>query len=64
LANTELNYVKKRIKELENDIAAFGRILIDAGIVEVEVENGEFSYKVSKVKLEEVQDGKPTDGPQ
>lgn len=53
MANTELNYVKKKINQLENDIAAFARILIDAGIVEVEVEDGKFNYKVHKAKLDE-----------
>lgn len=53
MANTEIQYVKNKIKQLESDIAAFGRLLLDAGIVEVEVKDGELTYKVYKVKLDD-----------
>ena len=53
MANTEINYVKNKIKTLEADIAAFGRLLIDSGIVEVSMEDGELNYKVNKGKLDE-----------
>ena len=53
MANTEIQYVKNKIKQLENDIAAFGRLLLDSGIVEVEMEDGNLTYKVNKVKLDE-----------
>jgi hypothetical protein len=52
LANTEINYVKNKIKQLENDIAAFGALLIESGLVEVENQGGELRYKVNKVKLD------------
>lgn len=55
MANTEIQYVKNKIKQLESDIAAFGRLLLDAGIVEVEVKDGELTYKVYKVKLDDEQ---------
>lgn len=53
---TELNYVKNKIKKLEDDFAGFASLLIESGIVEVEEQNGELRYKVNKVKLEKVQD--------
>lgn len=53
MANTEINYVKNKIKQLENDIAAFGALLIESGLVEVENQGGELRYKVNKVKLDE-----------
>ena len=56
MANTEINYVKKKIKQLEEDIATLGRLLLDAGIVEVQYQGEEFVYQVHKVKLEEAQD--------
>ena len=52
MANTEITYVKNKIKQLETDIAAFGALLIESGLVEVETENGELRYKVNKVKLD------------
>ena len=52
MADTELQYVKKRIKQLENDFAGFASILIESGIVEVEMEDGKLTYKVNKVKLD------------
>ena len=53
MANTELNYVKNKIKKLEQDFAGFASLLIDAGIVEIQYEGEEFVYKVNKVKLDE-----------
>ena len=53
LANTEINYVKNKIKKLEQDFAGFASLLIESGIVEVEEQNGELRYKVNKVKLDE-----------
>jgi len=50
---TEINYVKNRIKKLEVDFAAFASLLIQAGIVEVALEDGEQVFKVKKVKLED-----------
>ena len=52
MADTELQYVKKRIKQLENDFAGFASLLIESGIVEVEMEDGKLTYKVNKVKLD------------
>ena len=53
MANTEINYVKNKIKTLEADIAAFGALLIESGLVEVTMESGELRYKVHKAKLDE-----------
>lgn len=53
MANTELNYVKNKIKKLEEDFAGFASLLIDAGIVEIQYEGQEFVYKVHKVKLDD-----------
>lgn len=50
---TEINYVKNRIKKLEMDFAAFASLLIQAGIVEVAIENNEQVFKVKKVKFDE-----------
>ena len=55
MANTEINYVKNKIKKLEEDFAGFASLLIESGIVEVEEQDGNLHYKVNKVKL----DGKP-----
>ena len=55
MANTEINYVKKKIKQLEEDIATLGRLLLDAGIVEVQYQGEEFVYQVHKVKLDDEQ---------
>ena len=55
MANTEINYVKKKIKQLEEDIATFGRLLLDAGIVEIQHDGKEFVYQVHKVKLDDEQ---------
>ena len=53
MANTELNYVKKKIQKLEADFAGFASLLIESGIVEVEEQGGELRYKVNKVKLDD-----------
>lgn len=53
MANTEIQYVKKKINKLESDFAAFTSILIQAGIVEVSEEDGQQTYKVNKVKVDE-----------
>jgi hypothetical protein len=53
MANTELQYVKKRITKLETDFGAFASLLIQAGIVEVKEEDGKQVFKVNKVVLNE-----------
>ena len=53
MANTELQYVKKRIAKLETDFGAFASLLIQAGIVEVKEEDGKQVFKVNKVVLNE-----------
>lgn len=55
MANTEINYVKNKIKQLESDIATFGRLLLDAGIVEIQYEGENLVYKVNQVKIEDEQ---------
>ena len=50
---TEINYVKNKVKKLEDDFAGFASLLIESGIVQVEEQNGELRYKVNKVKLDE-----------
>ena len=52
MANTEITYLKKRIKQLETDFASFASLLIQAGLVEVVEEKGEKVFKVNKVKLD------------
>jgi hypothetical protein len=49
---TELNYLKNRIKKLETDFAAFASLLIQSGVVEVTEEDGQQVFKVNKVSLE------------
>lgn len=53
LSNTEMAYVKNRIKKLEADFAAFASLLIQANIVRVEVEDGQQVFAINKVKLDE-----------
>jgi len=53
LANTEIQYVKKKIAKLESDFAAFTSVLIQAGIVEVSEEDGQQTFRVNKVKVDE-----------
>jgi len=53
MSNTELQYVKNRIKKLEEDFGGFASILIQAGIVEVKVEDDKQFFKVNKVKTDE-----------
>ena len=50
---TEINYVKNRIKKLETDFAAFATLLIEARIVEVVQEDNQQVFRVNKVKLED-----------
>ena len=50
---TEINYVKNKVKKLEDDFAGFASLLIESGIVQVEEQNNELRYKVNKVKLDE-----------
>ena len=52
MSNTEMQYVKNRIKKLEADFAAFASLLIQAGIVRVDVEDGQQVFAVNKVKLD------------
>lgn len=52
MANTEIQYVKKKITKLETDFAAFASLLIEAGIVEVVEENNERVFRVKKVKTD------------
>ena len=50
---TEINYVKNRIKKLEMDFAGFASLLIQAGIVEIATEDGQQVFRVKKVKFED-----------
>ena len=52
LSKTEMQYVKNRIAKLENDFMAFASLLIQAGIVRVDEEEGEQVFAVNKVKLD------------
>ena len=52
MANTEITYLKKKIKQLETDFASFASLLIQAGLIEVVEEKGERVFKVNKVKLD------------
>jgi hypothetical protein len=52
MSNTEIQYVKKRIAKLELDFAAFASLLIQAGIIRVETQEGEQVFTVNKVKLD------------
>ena len=52
---TELNYVKNKIKKLEDDFAGFASLLVESGIVEVVYKDNDFRYKVNKVKIEDEQ---------
>lgn len=49
---TEINYLKNKIKKLEMDFAGFASLLIQAGLVEVVEEDGQQVFKVNKVKLD------------
>lgn len=51
--NTEIQYLKKRINKLEIDFAAFASLLIQAGVVEVQEEDGQSVFKVNKVKTDD-----------
>lgn len=52
LSKTEMQYVKNRIAKLEKDFAAFASLLIQAGIVRVDEQDGTQVFAVNKVKLE------------
>lgn len=49
---TELRYLKNRVKELEGNIREVLVLLMQAGIVRVETENDMPVYKINKVKLD------------
>ena len=49
---TELRYLKNRVKELEGNIREVLVLLMQAGIVRVEKENDLPVYKINKVKLD------------
>lgn len=53
LSKTEMAYVKNRIAKLEKDFAAFASLLIQAGIVRVDEQDGTQVFAVNKVKLDE-----------
>ena len=55
MANTEIQYLKKRIVKLEMDFAGFASLLIQAGIVEVIDEDGNAVYDTGKDVKSEVQ---------
>jgi len=38
---TEINYVKNKIKKLEEDFTSFTSLLIESGIIEIDPENPE-----------------------
>ena len=50
---TEINYLKNKIKKLEVDFAGFASLLIQAGIVEIATEDGQQVFRVKKVKFED-----------
>ena len=52
MSKTEMAYVKNRIAKLENDFMAFASLLIQAGIVRVDEEDGQQVFAVNKVKLD------------
>jgi len=52
LSKTEMAYVKNRIAKLEKDFTAFASLLIQAGIVRVDEQDGEQVFAVNKVKLD------------
>lgn len=52
LSKTEMQYVKNRIAKLEKDFMAFASLLIQAGIVRVDEEDGQQVFAVNKVKLD------------
>lgn len=52
LSKTEMAYVKNRIAKLEKDFTAFASLLIQAGIVRIDEEDGEQVFAVNKVKLD------------
>lgn len=50
MANTEITYVKNRIKEVQEEMKNVLLILIESGLVEIVEENGKKVYKVNKIK--------------
>jgi len=52
LSKTEMAHVKNRIAKLEKDFMAFASLLIQAGIVRVDEEDGQQVFAVNKVKLD------------
>jgi hypothetical protein len=52
LSKTEMAYVKNRIAKLEKDFTAFASLLIQAGIVRIDEQDGEQVFAVNKVKLD------------
>ena len=52
LSKTEMVYVKNRIAKLEKDFMAFASLLIQAGIVRIDEQDGEQVFAVNKVKLD------------
>jgi predicted transcriptional regulator with HTH domain len=50
MANTEITYVKNRIKEVQEEMKNVLLILIESGMVEIVEENGKKVYKVNKIK--------------
>ena len=52
MSKTEMQYVKNRIVKLEKDFAAFASLLIQAGIVRIDEEDGQQVFVVNKVKLD------------
>jgi len=52
LSKNEMAYVKNRISKLEKEFTAFASLLIQAGIVRVDEEDGEQVFAVNKVKLD------------
>ena len=49
---TEIRYLKNRVKELESNIREVLVLLMQAGIVRIDKENDLPVYKINKVKLD------------
>lgn len=50
MANTEISYVKNRIKEVQEEMKNILLILMESGLVEIREEDGKKVYKVNKIK--------------
>lgn len=50
MANTEISYVKNRIKEVQEEMKNILLILMESGLVEIKEEDGKKVYKVNKIK--------------